>query len=278
MNIFIAGLGLIGGSLARALRFRTMHNVVGYDTNAETCENALACNAIKKVGTAEDIKQADVVIVALYPNATVNFVKENLNNFKENAIIVDTCGIKTEVCKTLGELLGGSKVRFVGGHPMAGATRSGFDHSFASLFDGASMILCPDYCDDNSAVQTLSELFSDIGFGKITISTAAHHDKVIAFTSQLAHVVSSAYVQGEYATEHKGFSAGSFKDMTRVARLNADMWTELFFENPDNLSAVTGELIANLEKFKKALDDRDKEAMHKLLSDGNERKIMSDNL
>ena len=161
---------------------------------------------------------------------------------------------------------------------MAGVERSGFDHSFASLFDGASMILCPDYCKDKKAVQTLSELFSDIGFGRITISSAAHHDKVIAFTSQLAHVVSSAYVQGEYATEHKGFSAGSFKDMTRVARLNADMWTELFFENTKNLSDVLGELIANLEKYKAALDSGDRDAMHKLLSDGNDRKIKSENL
>lgn len=278
MNIFISGLGLIGGSLARALRFRTMHNVVGYDTNQETCKSALECNAIKKIGSAEDIKNADVVIIALYPAATINFVKENLENFKDNAIIVDTCGIKNEVCEALGKMLNGTTVRYVGGHPMAGVERSGFDHSFASLFDGASMILCPDYCKDNKAVQTLSELFSDIGFGRITISTAEHHDKVIAFTSQLAHVVSSAYVQGEYATEHKGFSAGSFKDMTRVARLNADMWTELFFENTKNLSDVLGELITNLEKYKAALDSGDRAAMHELLSVGNDRKIKSENL
>ena len=278
MNIFIAGLGLIGGSLAKTLRFHTIHNVFGFDTNKESCEAALASGAIKKIGTADDIKQADIIIIALYPAATINFVKENIDNFKENAIIVDTCGIKTEVCKALGEMLSGRAVRFVGGHPMAGVERSGFEHSFASLFDGASMILCPDYCSDNSAVQTLSELFSDIGFGRITISTADHHDKVIAFTSQLAHVVSSAYVQGEYATEHKGFSAGSFKDMTRVARLNADMWTELFFENKENLSSALGELITNLEKYKSALDCGNREAMHTLLAGGNERKIKSENL
>lgn len=278
MNIFISGLGLIGGSLARSLRFRTMHNVCGYDIDKQTLESALSCGVIKKIGDAEDIKNADVVIIALYPAATVEFVKNNIENFKENAIIVDTCGIKGDVCDAIGKLVKDKPVRFVGGHPMAGVERSGFDHSFASLFDGASMILCPEYCPDNAAVQTLSELFSDIGFGKITISTAAHHDKVIAFTSQLAHIVSSAYVQGGYATEHKGFSAGSFKDMTRVARLNADMWTELFFENRENLSEVTGELITNLEKFKAALDSCDKDAMHKLLADGNERKIKSDNL
>ncbi len=278
MNIFISGLGLIGGSLAKALKVRTMHNVVGFDTNKETLAEAIDCGAIKKIGTADDIKNADIVIVALYPAATIEFIKNNIENFKENAIIVDTCGVKNEVFNALGDTLKGKKVRFVGGHPMAGIERSGFDHSFASLFDGASMILCPDICPDNAAVQTLSEFFGDIGFGRITISSADHHDKVIAFTSQLAHVVSSAYVHGEYATEHKGFSAGSFKDMTRVARLNADMWTELFFENRDNLSGVTGELIENLKKFKTALDNGDREEMHALLASGNERKIKSENL
>ena len=278
MNIFICGLGLIGGSLARAISVRTMHTVVGYDTDKETCENALACRAIRKIGTPDDLSDADLVIVALYPGATVAFVKENLAKFKENAILVDTCGIKNEVCNALGEAVKGTSIRFIGGHPMAGVERSGFDHSFASLFDGASMILCPEHCSDREAVQKVSEFFGDVGFGRITISTADHHDKVIAFTSQLAHVVSSAYVHGEYATDHKGFSAGSFKDMTRVARLNANMWTELFFQNAENLSAVTGELIDNLSKFKTALDTGDREAMHTLLADGNDRKIKSENI
>ncbi len=278
MNIFITGLGLIGGSLAKAISLRTNHRVIGYDTNEKTCTDALGCGAIGKIGTEDDIANADIIIVSLYPTATIKFIADNLDVFKKNAIIVDTCGVKNEVFDALRDTLPHKAVRFVGGHPMAGIERSGFEHSFPSLFDGASMILCPELCTDKTAVQTLSELFSDIGFGRITLSSAAHHDKVIAFTSQLAHVVSSAYVHGRYATEHKGFSAGSFKDMTRVARLNADMWTELFFENKANLSEVCGELIENLSLFKKALDENDRESMHKLLSDGNERKIKSENL
>ncbi len=278
MNIFITGLGLIGGSLAKAISGRTSHTVFATDTNDGTMKKALECGAIHKAGTALDLAIADIVIVALYPTATVKFIKDNLDVFKKNAIIVDTCGVKNEVFDGLSDILCDKDIRFVGGHPMAGIERSGFDHSFASLFDGASMILCPEICPDRAAVQTLSEFFSDIGFGRITISTADRHDKVIAFTSQLAHVVSSAYVHGEYATEHKGFSAGSFKDMTRVARLNADMWTELFFENRDNLSCCVGELIENLEKFKTALDLGDRDGMHELLANGNERKIQSENL
>lgn len=277
MNIFIAGLGLIGGSLARAISSRTQHSVCGYDKDEAVCEKAAECGAIHKKGTAEDIKNADIVIIALYPSATISFIKDNLGIFKKNAIVVDTCGIKTDVCEAVGKLCT-DRIRFIGGHPMAGIERSGFEYSFESLFDGASMILCPEYCADKGAADVLSELFLGIGFGRITVSDHVHHDKVIAFTSQLAHVVSSAYVQGGYATEHKGFSAGSYKDMTRVARLNADMWTELFFENSENLSDAVGELIANLEKYKAALDEGDRDKMHRLLSLGNERKIMSDNL
>ncbi|MBQ4150383.1 MAG: prephenate dehydrogenase/arogenate dehydrogenase family protein [Clostridia bacterium] len=278
MNIFITGLGLIGGSLAKAISTRTTHHIAATDINKATIECALDCGAIHKIGEKDDLANADIVIVALYPSATVDFIKENLDNFKKDAIIVDTCGVKNEVFDGLSAALKDKSIRFVGGHPMAGIERSGFEHSFASLFDGASMILCPEICPDKKAVQLLSELFTDIGFGKITISTSEHHDKVIAFTSQLAHIVSSAYVHGEYATEHKGFSAGSFKDMTRVARLNADMWTELFFENRENLASVCGELIDNLAKFKAALDGGDRETMHKLLAEGNRRKIKSENI
>ena len=278
MNIFICGLGLIGGSLAKAISARTPHTVVGYNRTKSVSEEALHVGAIAKAGEPKDLADCDIVIMGLYPKATIDFVKENLHYFKDGAILVETCGIKTEVCEALGALTKDTSVRFIGGHPMAGIERSGFAYTFPELFDGASMILCPEYCSDESAVETVSALCREIGFGRITISTAEHHDKVIAFTSQLAHVVSSAYVHGEYATQHKGFSAGSFRDLTRVARLNADMWTELFYENTENLSAVIGELIENLQKYKTALDTNDREGMHKLLADGNERKIQSENL
>lgn len=278
MKIFICGLGLIGGSLARAITFYTSHTVIGYNRTRSVAEEALEAGAIASIGKPCDVADCDLIITGLYPTATIDFVKENIKYFKKGAILLDTCGIKTEVCTALGELVKGTGVHFIGGHPMAGIEHSGFAHSFASLFDGASMILCPEYCNSQEAIDTVSTLFKEIGFGRITISTAAHHDKVIAFTSQLAHVVSSAYVHGQYATEHKGFSAGSFKDMTRVARLNADMWTELFFENTENLSEVIGELIGNLSKFKAALDNGDREAMHTLLSEGNDRKIRSEKL
>ena len=278
MNIFVCGLGLIGGSFAKAIRANTKHTIYGFDADASVMQAALAEGNIDFAATEKDLVHCDLVLVALYPAATISFVQKNIAFFRKNAILIDTCGIKTEVCTALSETVRGTTVRFIGGHPMAGIERSGYAHAFAELFCGASMILCTEFCADSAAVQTVSELCKAIGFGRITLSTCAHHDEVIAFTSQLAHVVSSAYVHGRLATEHSGFSAGSYKDMTRVARLNADMWTELFFQNAANLSAATEELIGNLEKFKTALDTNDREGMHALLADGNARKIESDKL
>ena len=278
MNIFIAGLGLIGGSLARAISSHTCHSVFGFDRSPSACGKALAEGAVSAIATEKDITDCDIIIVALYPGASIEFLEQNCKRFKKGAIVIDTCGIKSEICEKGFEIADKNGFTFIGGHPMAGVERSGFEHSFASLFDGASMILCPSESTKKEETDTVSSLCEEIGFGRITISTPSHHDKVIAFTSQLAHLVSSAYVAGEYATEHKGFSAGSYKDMTRVARLNADMWTELFFENKENLSCVCTELIGNLAKFKDALDKGDRESVHKMLSDGNERKIISDSL
>lgn len=278
MKIFICGLGLIGGSFAKAIKERTLHTVIGADADAAVVERALEVGAIDEAATAENIKNCDLILIALYPEAAIEFVRSNLGVFKQNAILLDTCGIKTEVCNKIGALVSGTSLRFIGGHPMAGIEHSGFDYAFASLFEGASMILCTEYCADAQAIETVSELCRAIGFCRITRSTYSRHDKIIAFTSQLAHVVSSAYVQGKYATEHGGFSAGSFRDMTRVARLNPDMWTELFFENRENLSGMIEELIENLQKYKKALDNEDRQTMHTLLADGNARKIEADRL
>ncbi len=278
MNIFICGLGLIGGSVAKAVKAHTFHTVIGFDRDDAVCRAAIAEGAIDRAGSVGDLAACDLVLVALYPDAAAAFVSENLAKFKPGAILVDTCGIKSAVAAKIAAAIKGSSIRYIGGHPMAGTERSGYENAFGDLFAGASMILCPDYCDDEKALKTVSDFFLEIGFGRITVSNCAHHDEVIAFTSQLAHVVSSAYIHGRLSTAYSGFSAGSFADMTRVARLSADMWTELFFENGENLSAAIGELIENLEKYKTALDSGDRAAMHALLAEGNARKIESEKL
>lgn len=278
MNIFICGLGLIGGSIAKAVKAHTFHTVIGYDRADAVCHTAKAEGAIDRIGTTNDLQTADLVIVALYPDATADFVCKNLKHFKTGVILTDTCGIKSAVAEKIADAVKGYDIRYIGGHPMAGTERSGFENAFGDLFAGASMILCPEYCDDPDALKALSDFFLEIGFGRITLSSCTHHDEVIAFTSQLAHVVSSAYIHGRLSTAYSGFSAGSFADMTRVARLSADMWTELFFENGTNLSNAIGELICNLEKYKAALDTDDRATMHALLAEGNARKIESEKL
>ena len=278
MKICICGLGLIGGSFAKAIKANTAHKVYGLDRSGEVCAAALESGAIDEIATAKTLGDCDHVILALYPAAAIEFVRAHLADFREDAILLDTCGIKTEVCKEIGELTKDTSLRFIGGHPMAGIEKSGFAASFATLFCGASMILCTETCGDEGAIETVSELCRALGFARITPSTARRHDEIIAYTSQLAHVISSAYIQSKLATAHAGFSAGSFKDMTRVARLNPDMWTELFFENRDNLSSVIGELIGHLSQYKDALDRGDRAAMHTLLSTGDARKKKSETL
>ncbi|MBQ7660740.1 MAG: prephenate dehydrogenase/arogenate dehydrogenase family protein [Clostridia bacterium] len=278
MNICICGLGLIGGSLAKAVKAKTAHTVYGVDRDAAVAATALSDGAIDKIAKRNDLADCELIILALYPRAAVEFVRDHLADFRPDAILLDTCGIKREVMDGIRRATAGTSLRFIGGHPMAGIEKSGFSAAFATLFEGASMILCTEACRDERAVKTVGDLCRALGFARITISTAEHHDKVIAFTSQLAHVVSAAYIAGQYATKHAGFSAGSFRDMTRVARLNPEMWTELFFENRENLSDVIGELIENLGKFKTALDSGDAAGMHTLLKESNERKIRSENL
>ena len=278
MKTAVIGLGLIGGSMAKAFKDNTDSEVFGLDINESVMLKAKLVGAIDEELTDGILAQCDRIILALYPESTVEFLRSKADIIKKGAVVIDCSGVKRYVFTPAHELAKAHGFEFIGGHPMAGTERSGFENSFGDLFAGASMILCPEYCDDEKALKTVSDFFLEIGFGRITLSSCAHHDEVIAFTSQLAHVVSSAYIHGRLSTEYSGFSAGSFADMTRVARLSADMWTELFFENGANLSDAIGELIDNLQKYKTALDTGDRAAMHTLLAEGNARKIESEKL
>ena len=272
MNIFICGLGLIGGSIAKAVKAHTFHTVIGCDRDNAVCRAAVAEGAIDRAGSADDLASCDLVLVALYPDAAAAFVADNLSKFKPGAILVDTCGIKSEVAAKIAATVRGSGIRYIGGHPMAGTERSGFENSFGDLFAGASMILCPEYCDDEKALKTVSDFFLEIGFGRITLSSCAHHDEVIAFTSQLAHVASNAYIKSPTAKKHKGFSAGSYKDMTRVAWLAPHMWAELFMENKEFLLKEIDCYIEHLSEYKTAMEHDDEETLIRLLDEGKKRK------
>ena len=272
MNIFIAGLGLIGGSLARAISERTSHTVFGWNRSRSVCEEALSCGAIKKIAEPCDISECDIVIMGLYPRATIDFVKENIRHFKKGAILVDTCGIKTEVCEELDKITEGSDITFIGGHPMAGTQYSGIKHARATLFKNAPMVLVPPVFDDIALLDKIKQLLAPAGFGRFSVTTAERHDEMIAFTSQLAHVVSNAYVKTPTAQNHKGFSAGSYKDMTRVAWLNENMWTELFLENREPLLFELNSIINSLSEYRDAIEKCDADRLRGLLKDGREAK------
>ena len=275
MEIGIAGLGLIGGSLAKAISQNTDHTVYGYDISNEVMAKALLVDAIEGPLTDKLLPQCDIIIVALYPQATIDYVKAHADDFKEGAIVIDCGGVKRIVCDELIPLGEEKGWLFIGGHPMAGLEHSGFTYAKKGLFNNASMVLCSTKGTIQD-VEKVKDLFSAIGFTNFAITTPEDHDKKIAFTSQLAHVVSNAYIKSPTAMTHAGFSAGSYKDLTRVAKLNENMWTELFLENPDNLAAEIDLLIENLSKYSTAIKERDADPLCELLRDGREKKAIID--
>ena len=268
MTVGIIGLGLMGGSLAKAITFGTEHTVWGTNRSPEPVKKALFAGAIQKELKKEDLSACDLVIVSLYPEATVNYIKENASLFKKGAIVMDVSGVKRYVCDALYDTAREHGFVFLGAHPMAGYHFSGFDYSSAEMFNNASMILTPYEDTPKQAVETVKELFLKIGFTNIQLATPDEHDKIIAFTSQLAHVVSNAYVNSPEALLHKGCSGGSYKDLTRVAYLNENMWSELFLENRDNLIKEIDSIVNNLVQYKKALENKDREGLTDLLRDG----------
>jgi len=270
-TIGIVGLGLIGGSAAKALS-KAGYKVIGWDLSDVACADALACGAIVKRGTSKDFAQVDLLIVALYPATTVEYILSVLPRLRQGTVVVDFSGVKKYVVDRLQEPCKAAGVHFVGGHPMAGREFSGFTYSQTDLYQNASMILTPDPDEDEVVTASLEKLFYRMGFARVVHTTPENHDRMIAFTSQLAHVVSNAYIKSPEATEHRGYSAGSYKDLTRVARLNEVMWTELFLANAPFLSAEIGTLIENLKQYKDAIDAQDADTLRRILKEGSDRK------
>lgn len=272
MIVGVVGLGLIGGSMAKTIKARTEHTVLGTDVRDDTMKAALLTGAADGELTEETIPDCDLLLVALRPDAALDYVRGHADRIKKNAILVDLCGVKQYVCQVLAPLAKEKGFRFVGGHPMAGREKSGFINATERLFLQASMILVPEADTDAQTRKELERFFLSLGFAQIQYATADEHDKMIAYTSQLAHVLSSAYVKTPAALTHCGFSAGSFRDMTRVATLDEDMWTELFLENVDHLLPEVEGLIARLLPYEQALRERDAEKLRELLREGREYK------
>ena len=267
MNIVIVGLGLIGGSIAKALTQYTDHRVYAFNRTRQVLDDALDSGAIHGIADRHTLAAADVIYLCLYPEADIRFVEEYGDSFRPGCIVTDACGIKNAICPSLVALSKKFNFVFVGGHPMAGKERSGFYVSEAALFRGASYILVP--CEaDEASVETVRSLAMEMGFGGTVCTTMENHDQMIAFTSQLPHLLACAYVLSPRCREHRGFSAGSYRDVSRVARINAEMWTELFFDNQEALIRETDTLMDHLQQLRNALAENDRYTVHSLLEQG----------
>jgi len=270
--IGVIGLGLIGGSMAKAININTDHSVYGYDISESVSRKAVMVNAVEEVLTEEMLPDCDMTIIALYPEATLEFIRSHADKFKKGSIVMDCTGVKSVICREAEAIAADNGFVFIGGHPMAGLEHAGFEYAKRALFDNASMVLVPARGTAIEDVEKVKALCTSIGFSDIKITTPEEHDRMIAFTSQLAHVVSSAYIKSPTASGHKGFSAGSYKDMTRVAKLNEDMWTELFLDNPVNLSHEIECIIERLSEYNEAIKNNDADGLRALLKDGRIRK------
>ncbi len=271
-TVLIAGLGLMGGSMAQAIKARTNCRVLGYNRTQETAERAKADGVIDAVASEALFGEADLVIVGLYPQASVEFLIKNMPKFKKQCIVTDMVGVKRYMIEHIEGPALAAGVRYVGGHPMAGREFSGLDYAQPTLFDGASMILVPNKSSDEDAINKLEKFFMSLGFGQTVRCSPEQHDKMIAFTSQLAHVVSSAYIKSPEADKHNGYSAGSYRDLTRVAKLNEEMWSELFLCNAEPLAQEIDEIITHLDDYRKAIRSCDRKLLTELLKEGRERK------
>lgn len=270
MRILVLGLGLIGASIAKTLKKNTNHYVLGWNRTKSVTEKALADGAIDETGEPDELlSQADITFINFYPDAIVPFVVENKDKFKKGSIVTDSCGIKTKICRTLEKE--DFDFSYIGAHPMAGREVSGYDASLATLFDNASFICTPTNAK-KSATDTLVELAKEMGFKRTVVTTPEHHDEMIAFTSQIAHVLACSYVLSPLAPYHPGFSAGSYRDVSRVARINGEMWSELFISNKEPLIKEIDDLVLNLERFKDAIKEEDDKKLIELMSKANKIK------
>lgn len=272
MTVGIVGLGLIGGSLAKAYKASGQVTVLGHDLDTSTKEFARMSGVIDGALTRDNLRTCDLILLAIPPRAVVRFIREHADDFTSRPMLIDCAGTKRVVCDAVFPLAAEHGFLFLGGHPMAGSHHSGFKYSRADLFVGAPMVLVPPTYDDIRLLDRAKSLLAPAGFGHISVTTAADHDRMIAFTSQLAHVVSNAYIQSPTAGSHKGFSAGSYQDLTRVAWLDADMWTELFLENSDCLLSELDTLIACLQDYRNSIAAGDAEALRNRLNYGKHRK------
>lgn len=271
MNVGILGLGLIGGTMARAYA-KAGHKVYVKDPDAQMVSFAQLVGVVNGDLDRDSIGKCDLIVLAAYAQACIDWMTENAPYISKDSFVIDACGIKQEICAACFPMAEKYGFTFVGGHPMAGSHFSGFKYSRSNLFQGAPMVIVPPRFDDPMLLTKIKELLSPCGFGMFSVTTAAEHDKMIAFTSQMPHIISNAFIKSPTAMTHKGFSAGSYKDLTRVAWLNPGMWAELFLANKENILEELSFYIESLTQYKFAIEQNDSQKLYELLDDGRRRK------
>ena len=271
MNVGILGLGLIGGSFARAYA-KAGHAVYACEKNEDMFAFAQLADVVKDTLNEHTIPSCRLIILSIYTAGSIQWLKNNAKYISEDTIVLDSCGIKSEICTKCFSIAESYGFTFVGGHPMAGSHFSGFKYSRSNMFQGAPMVLIPPRYDDAALLHIVKDLLAPCGFGSFSVTTAKEHDAMIAFTSQMPHIVSNAYIKSPTALSHKGFSAGSYKDLTRVAWLNPQMWAELFLNNKENLLFELDYYINSLNAYRKAISEDDSEELIALLDEGRKRK------
>ena len=271
MNVGILGLGLIGGSPARAYT-KAGHTVFACEQDQSMLDFAQLSGAVAGVLDQDTIPGCDLILLAIFTEGSVKWLETNAHMVGKQALVMDCCGIKKTICERCFPLAKEYGFTFIGGHPMAGSHNSGFKYSRSNLFQGAPMVLVPERFDDPELLQRAVDALEPCKFGSFSVTTAEEHDKMIAFTSQMPHIVSNAFIKSPTALNHKGFSAGSYKDLTRVAWLNPEMWAELFMSNKENVLSELDSYIKSLEAYKDTIVQDDEETLIALLDEGRKRK------
>lgn len=271
MKVGILGLGLIGGSLARAYS-KNGHTVYAEEKNETILEFAQLAGIVHGKMNHATLPCCDLLLLAIYADGSAQWLQENAQYIHKNTFVIDCCGVKRDICKCGFQLADQFGFTFIGGHPMAGSHYSGFKYSRSNMFQGAPMVLVPPRFDDPMLLAQAKELLKPCNFGSFSVTTADQHDKMIAFTSQMPHIVSNAYIKSPTAKGHTGFSAGSYKDLTRVAWLNPHMWAELFLSNKENILEELTTYINNLMEYKTAIENNDEAYLVRILDEGRKRK------
>lgn len=271
MNVGILGLGLIGGSMARAYAMEG-HTVYACEKDSSMLSFAILAGAVHGKLDESTIAACDLIFLAIYPDGSASWLENNAPYISSTCLVMDCCGIKEEICRRCFPVAQKHGFTFIGGHPMAGSQFSGFKYSRADLFSGQPMVLVPARLDDMSLLERAKNALAPCHFGSFSATTAAKHDEMIAFTSQMPHILSNAFIKSPTASAHKGFSAGSYRDLTRVAWLNPQMWAELFLENKANVLFELDTYISSLTEYKEALLQDDQQRLIELLEDGKRRK------